>query len=462
MATIFGTNGVDELRGTATSDAIHGFWGDDSLVGVGGNDRLFGGNGADTLDGGDGTDLLDGGGGLDFIIYSSNTSPVRADLRTGVVSFPGKTWPAETIVSIEGIEGGSAGDTFIGDGAANTFRGNNGNDALSGNYGSDTLIGGAGNDSLDGGNGPDSLAGGFGNDTMRGDLHDDIFFSTVTVEEVAGDDAILISDGVDFIDGGAGSDTLVVTAPTYLEHWNRVWVTPGVKLNMALGTLVVADAERERVVSIENVETGDGDDAVNGSTADNLISVHDGDNVVFAGAGNDTIIGGEAGEETLNGGAGDDEIHGNGSVYYAPEDYGGYAAVSTDALSGGEGNDTIYTGWGMADVSGGEGSDTYVIADRVFTQVFSVYDFTYLHPSVTIMDFERGEKIELDVDPAHGPLTFVGETTNLAYSEIGYEVVGNDTIITLRLAPLRKYDDDYVDRLQVTLADYTGPLPDLV
>ena len=78
VATIVGTDGKDDIQGTAGDDVVvalggkdkvHGNGGDDvicggagddNLHGGPGNDRLFGGDGRDTMHGGPGADLLDG------------------------------------------------------------------------------------------------------------------------------------------------------------------------------------------------------------------------------------------------------------------------------------------------------------------------------------------------------------------------------------------------------------------
>ena len=69
-ATIYGTNGNDELYETPQNDAIYGYAGNDYIDASwygGDTDRLFGGRGHDELDAddGDGFDLLDGGRGYD-------------------------------------------------------------------------------------------------------------------------------------------------------------------------------------------------------------------------------------------------------------------------------------------------------------------------------------------------------------------------------------------------------------
>jgi Ca2+-binding RTX toxin-like protein len=65
--TITGTNGPDELKGTAGPDVICGLGGDDEIDGRGGEDVIFAGKGNDEIDGGDGDDALHGGPGRDTL-----------------------------------------------------------------------------------------------------------------------------------------------------------------------------------------------------------------------------------------------------------------------------------------------------------------------------------------------------------------------------------------------------------
>lgn len=463
MSTIFGTNGADALRGTAFADAMYGFWGDDSLDGGQGRDFIYGGNGTDTLDGGGGSDVIDGEGGFDLALYSSSTTPVFVDLRTGSVTFPGQALPDETLLNVEALDGGSGSDSFVGNGAGNLFTGNAGNDGLSGNIGSDTLVGGVGNDSLDGGNGQDSLVGGFGNDTMLGGLHDDIFgFAPIGAQ---GDDGliVLVDYGRDVIDGGGGTDTLSIEGPVVDVSEPSVFEreAPAVRANLGAGTLRMGDsANRSTLVSIENIETGSGADSINGSTGDNFISAGDGPNVVYAGFGNDTIVGGSfrlyydgdtgavAPVELLNGGDGDDLIYGMGSTVLSASYDTGAEYPGTDLLFGGTGNDTIHGGAGLQTMAGGTGNDFFFVTDGISsTNLMPSYEPT------TITDFERGkDKIGFELSEFTDPVTFRGEMAadDVSEGDLAYYHAGTDTIVQLGIY------DGY--RLTIVLSDYTGRL----
>ena len=55
---VTGTDGDDDLVGTAVADVLGGGIGNDKAAGAGGGDWLYGGDGNDTLDGGTGIDFL--------------------------------------------------------------------------------------------------------------------------------------------------------------------------------------------------------------------------------------------------------------------------------------------------------------------------------------------------------------------------------------------------------------------
>ena len=100
--------------------------------------------GTDVLRGAAGADHLDGGDGIDFAMYSESSVAVTVNLATGTGS--GGNAQGDTLVSIEGVYGGSGGDTLIGDAGANTLVGNGGNDVIQGGAGRDSMTGNDGAD----------------------------------------------------------------------------------------------------------------------------------------------------------------------------------------------------------------------------------------------------------------------------------------------------------------------------
>ena len=114
-----GTAGNDLLIGTSVNDTINGFGGDDTLIGLGAND---------TLDGGEGGEIIG-----DTADYSDAVSTVIAQL--GIGSATGADIGTDTLMNIENVTGGAAGDLLVGDDQANTLTGNGGGDQLNGGAG---------------------------------------------------------------------------------------------------------------------------------------------------------------------------------------------------------------------------------------------------------------------------------------------------------------------------------------
>ena len=278
------------VLGGAGSDTIAGTTGDDYLAGKSFADALFGGGGNDTLWGGAGTDTLHGGAGLDVALYHEVSTGIRANLGTKIVSFPGRNFPSETLIAIEGIEAGSGNDTLIGGSAENILGGGAGNDILQGQAGNDTLDGGTGNDSIDGGTGIDTVsyashAVGMTIDlaAQRAYLPGNAAYTDrlVSIEHATGgfgDDRLLGTGRGETLDGGAGGDTLA---------------------------------------------GGGGDDYLYGGN---------GDDIVLGGAGNDTISGG-----TTNFGTASED----GREGEVARLFGWLADDGTDTLDGGAGSDTL-------------------------------------------------------------------------------------------------------------------------
>ncbi len=450
MAYIYGGSGPDTLNGTQRPDHIFGFGGADSLFGLCGNDTLIGGSGAD---------LLDGGRGLDHASYASAATPILADLRTGIVRLADGI---DRLVSIEAIDGGSAGDGMTGDDGHNAFYGMAGADTLVGNGGNDTLVGGCGNDQVDGGDGYDNLTGGAGNDRLLGGTGDD-YLNIGRTYRFAGDSIVHIDAGRDVYDGGDGEDTLILDAGTLYNPANPTTPFFGVtsaQINLGLGTLRLNDDDsRSTVDSIENVWTGSGDDAITGSAAANYFQVGDGSNVVYAGGGNDTIIGGwftytKVGGDTLNGGAGNDLIYGEGSQVLDPVQQV-QIGIGTDHLAGGDGNDTLWGGPGHAVLSGGAGNDLFVVrAEPGLDQTTGAF----VLPDAEIIDFEAGDRLRIEKEFRDDtPYQFVGAVasqSDLDYDQVGYYHRGNDTILVAHLVPSTG-SDEY---MELTLVGYHANL----
>lgn len=482
LANVMTGNAEDNsLEGLAGNDTLSGAGGDDTLTGGSGNDTMIGGAGNDTLIDGNGTDRFDGGTGYDTASYAANTAAIKADLTLGTVSFPGHTWTPETLVSIENFRSGSGNDVVSGNSSANLLEGAAGDDSLSGMAGNDTLTGGTGNDTLKGGDGNDLISGGSVGSFV-------VFHGDGTYPESNSYDPPTYVDGRDVIDGGAGVDTVEFPRiREYLDYGYTSSQDPDISVDLVTGAAAVSGQPIDKLSSIENVVTGDGDDLVNGDGAANIITVNDGFNIVNAGGGNDTIFGGkgvigyrndslhshsysEGILEHLNGGDGNDVIFGNGSIL----DFSGYHQTSyvtrEDVLSGGAGNDRLVGGLGLTDMTGGAGADHFEFSTNVvFIEDETVGDpdtdhSAYVAEQGRITDFSRseGDKIVISIDhasayyPGDGvPPKFVGQTETAGMFELGYHRNGLDTVVEMQVA-------DDVARgplsLEITLADYSAGL----
>jgi Ca2+-binding RTX toxin-like protein len=260
---------IENVHGSAFNDVIRGDDTNNHLWGGSGNDQLEGGNGSDWLYGGSGADKLHGGNQIDHLY------------------------------------GGDHNDELYGNDGNDVLHGDGGNDLLEGGDGVDSLHGGSGTDELHGGNDTDFLYGGDNNDQLYGN---------------SGNDVLRGDGGNDTIDGGSGTDTA-----QFITNGN-------VQVNLGLG-IASGALGNDIVVSIENVETGNGHDTIFGNS---------GNNVLKAGAGNDTV-GGGSGSDTIEGAAGNDTLNGDGGH---------------DTIKGGSGNDTIRGGSGNDVIHADGNADT--------------------------------------------------------------------------------------------------------
>ncbi len=290
----------ENVNGSNVADVIVGDAGANRLAGLGGNDLLEGQAGADTIDGGLGVDTVS--------YFDAGAVDVRLDLGSATDS----GGSADTLVSIENVNGSNAGDTIVGTTGANLVQGLGGIDFIDGNGGGDTLLGGASTDVLYGRDGADSLDGGDDPDTLY----------------------VYGVDG-DTVQGGAGVDTLAIF--TNVE-------TYGVAMTVAAGatpwTVTVGGQVRATISNVEALSFAGGNarDTVNGSALQQ-------NSVLDGGGGNDILAGGSL-NDVLNGGDGNDSLFGQAGLDILQ---GGLGA---DTMNGGLGEDTFM--WNLA----AEGNDS--------------------------------------------------------------------------------------------------------
>ncbi len=186
-----------------------------------------------------------------------------------------------------------------------------GNDGLRGSTGANQILGNGGNDSLNGLGGADTLDGGGGNDLVLGNT------------------------GTETLTGGLGFDAL-----------SYFYDSTGVSVSLLTGSASGGNAAGDVISAFEVLNTGSGNDYLQGSTGNNVLRSYGGDDTLDGDLGNDTLVGG-FGADTLLGGEGNDRLNGQ---------------VAADMLDGGAGNDTL---------TGGTAGDTFV-----FTGTFGQDEIT--------------------------------------------------------------------------------------
>jgi len=364
---IYGTRKNDvlyEYEGLPTS--IYGQGGDDTIIAAA-SDALYNpASGLNTYP----EDYFDGGSGSDTVSYALSDKKIEASLQTGIAVriFEGQVQSTDYFDSIENLTGSKYDDLIYGSTLGNQLRGGNGvdelygyggNDQLWGDSGNDHLDGGDGNDTADGGKGNDDLFGGKGNDTLKGgdgadyieggSGNDNLQGGSANDELYggSGNDRLEGGSGDDTIDGGSGTDTVVYTG------------AGAVTVSLWDGTASGAWGN-DTLTSIENVETGSGNDVVLANNGGNevrsgggndYVYTFDGDDIVYAGSGNDSVYGYD-GEDKLYGDTGNDKLYGDG------DDDDLYGQDGNDKLYGGDGDDLIFGQNGNDDLIGGDGDDT--------------------------------------------------------------------------------------------------------
>ena len=316
VAVVTGTQGDDELLGTARSEEIRGLAGNDRIIANGGYDVLYGGLGDDT-----------------YVIGQSDTATI-VELAGGgydTVEFSQFSYDApdevERLVMVEGSQAWVA----YGGAGANELIGNSQDNYLNGGGGADRMVGGAGNDQYDIDDAGDvvvELANG-GTDDVTTSVSWTLS-SNVEIARLAEGAPLNLTGNAtantlygnasdNALDGGQGADTL------YGQEGNDTYYV---------------DVEADRV--LEN--QGEGVDTIVRSFSSQFVLANNVENLRLTGSatqgnGNalNNVIEGNASANTLMGLDGNDELRG---------------MAGNDTLWGGNGNDVL---------KGGEGDDLYAI-----------------------------------------------------------------------------------------------------
>lgn len=359
--TFTGTNGADQMGGTAFDDTLLGLNDADVLNGLAGNDTLDGGTGNDRLSGGAGNDtyVFSGAfgkdsieeaasGGTDVISFGAGISATQVrfvasgsqlDLIVGAntISIDGQynETTGAPVPVVERLDFANGDSVNLAGGL--TFTGANTADVISGTSGSDQLIGLGGDDTLSGRGGDDRLDGGAGNDSLSGGAGDDVYsfagaFGQDVIDEAAdgGEDVIQFGQGISAsqvrFTASEGRLDVIVGANT---------ISIDGQYNPATGAPVPV-IERIEFASGDPINLGGGMTFTGANAADAITGTSLNDTLV--GLNGDDTLSGLAGDDSLDGGAGNDSLDGG---------------VGDDVLNGGAGNDALV---------GGVGNDVYEFA----------------------------------------------------------------------------------------------------
>ena len=290
------------FAGTDGDDSVAGDDAANVLIGGAGNDTLLGGYGADTylFERGDGQDSIEEEGyDLDTIRFGAGIGAGDIRLSRSGNDLVFAVAGSEDRVTVRNwrhgdwyrVEQVAFADGTVWDAAALAalvealpLLGTDGDDVLSGGDGADILAGGAGND---------TLLGGYGADTYlfeRGDGQDSIVEEGADLDTIrfgAGIDAAdirLSRSGNDLVFAVAGSDDRITVSNWRYGSYYRVE-----QVAFADGSVWDAAALAAMAEALPFVGS-DGDDAVYGDEAANLLDGGAGNDVLQGGYGADTYL----------------------------------------------------------------------------------------------------------------------------------------------------------------------------
>jgi len=347
---IWGGEGNDNIQGGLGDDRLEGNHGDDYLIGGSGNDILYGDGGfntfgIDVLDPGLGNDFANGGVSADTYLYTgghdtyqdidgaSNTGDkiivsdrftyIDANIyRSGldlIIEFDHNNSiriqdqyyhdNKRTIETLEFSDGSNI--TYLQSATFDAY-GSEGQDFIYGTRlanGNDTIYGLGGNDSIR----PDKILTNSGTVVSAASGNNDSVYAGAGDDYIqlqGGVDTIFAEDGDDFIEvqggfitgssinGGDGNDTV------YYRVWNNNTVSFIVDLENGYAQYLHPSngpqGLQDTFISIENIETANGNDILIGDVNNNVLEGNNGDDDFEGGAGNDTYILGRGNDVILD------------------------------------------------------------------------------------------------------------------------------------------------------------------
>lgn len=236
------------------------------------------------------------------------------------------------------IQGTRAPDVIVAGRGTNVILGAGGNDVICGGFGRDRIYGNRGNDTIDGKKDADAVHGGRGSDEVDGGADRDEVFGDSGNDAVHGGpgdrDAADGGPGDDDVTGGRGSfDTVLGGIGNDRidggrgKHDIASYRTAGGPIEADLGSGTVVGAEDERLIGIEDVLGGSGEDTLAGSETTS--------NRLDGGPGDDRLLGPAPGDKAF-GGPGSDQCLGPFAVQDScgPASRGGTRVELYDSIAG--------------------------------------------------------------------------------------------------------------------------------
>ncbi|WP_276576854.1 S8 family serine peptidase [Bradyrhizobium sp. 1] len=367
---IYGSRLDDTLTADSRGDTLDGNAGNDVLTGGAGNDTLNGGRGDDMfMVGQGGVDHIDGGLGTDTENFSQSASAIWAQLDSADSSAgPGWTPPSDPLAT--GHAWTTSDDSLWIANYTGHFEG------IAQSIGVENIIGSQFNDILEGDNGDNVIIGGLGDDELYG---------------MGGADTYIGGTSAHSSIFGIGGDDLV-------GYW---YAGSAVTVDLENDSRNTGDAADDRFYGIKGLGGSFYDDALYGTT---------GNNVLMGEAGAD-ILDGREGEDTASYRWAIEGVTANlahpelntgdakGDAYISIEDLQG--SYFNDTLTGDAGDNRIQGLNGQDTLTGGGGDDTFV-----FAHASDIGGGATGTASDVITDFSAGDIIDLsgiDAIDATGP-----------------------------------------------------------
>lgn len=266
-----------------------------------GNDTIIASNGINKIDGGAGNNTVD------FIHATAGVSVNIIDPTVETLISGGSG--ADILRNIQNISGSATGnDTITIGNFDSTINARNGNNSITTGTGSNiyNITAGSGNDTIratgsgnniiNAGEGNNDIKAGNGNNTITTGNGNDVIVSGTGLSNISagnGTNSITIGNANSTVVGGTGSDTVTYD------------LTTNVYANIDTGRAGTSDAtaQANRLVDIDHLTGGSGNDTLIGNAGNNILRGGAGNDSIFGGGGNDTIYGG-TGADIIDGGTG--------------------------------------------------------------------------------------------------------------------------------------------------------------